>query len=429
MPKQKVFDIRPPQSKKEKKQKVEVKIRLASKKRKQREKIDVLKTKGFDLKRVSFSWLGQVFQKKFVLFLFFVFGLVFVFLHLGARIEIEVWPKTRTLFFEKEIVVDGQALRSNFVKAVIPGKIFSKEQTTSRDYQSTETGWSEGKAKGRIKVVNNYTLRQVLVQKTRFLSADGKLFYLTKGVEIPSGTSRMVTVVAAEAGPEYNIKPTKFSIPGLLGSPRYTAVYAESLEPMSGGYREQVKQVSKDDLQKAEDSLTNELTNALEQDLRTAAGSLFELPAGAFDHQLLERTFSAKEGDKVEKFSLTLSMASKGFGLKKEELEGLLNYLAKEMLEQDEEVKENGFAIELIVNKLDFENQKMFLRAKVSVDVLKKVDSQLLRKSLLGKSIEETENYLSSLSNVEKAKINVSPFWIQRIPQDPKRLDLKIKVD
>jgi hypothetical protein len=198
---------------------------------------------------------------------------------------------------------------------------------------------------------------------------------------------------------------------------------------MSGGYREQVKQVSKDDLQKAEDSLTNELTNALEQDLRTAAGSLFELPAGAFDHQLLERTFSAKEGDKVEKFSLTLSMASKGFGLKKEELEGLLNYLAKEMLEQDEEVKENGFAIELIVNKLDFENQKMFLRAKVSVDVLKKVDSQLLRKSLLGKSIEETENYLSSLSNVEKAKINVSPFWIQRIPQDPKRLDLKIKVD
>lgn len=429
MPNQKVFDIRPPQKRKEKKQEVEVKVKVVPKGRKSIKKIIVSKRKKLNLNKVSFSWVGQVLQKRFVLFVFLGFGLIFAFFHFNARVEIEVWPKSRSLSFEKEVLVDTEILRSNFVEAIIPGQIFSKEQTISQDYQSSGKGWDESKASGQIKVVNNYLLHQTLVEKTRFLSADGKLFYLTKRAEIPSGTSRMVTVVAAEPGPEYNIKPTSFSIPGLLGSPRYTSVYAESLEPMRGGYRKEVNQVSGEDLQRAEDSLTNELTNILERDLRDMAGPLFEIPVGAFDHQLIEKTFSAKEGDKVDQFSLVLSMTSKGFGLKKEELDGLLNYLTKEMLEEDEEIKENSFQIELIVNKIDFENQKLFLKAKVSVDVLKKVDGQSLKKALLGKSIEESKSYLSSLPNIEKMKLELSPFWIQTIPQNPERLDLKIKVD
>ncbi len=74
--------------------------------------------------------------------------------------------------------------------------------------------------------------------RTRFLALDGKIFRLTKGITVPGAkivegkiipSSIEAAVIADQPGEAYNIGPvSRFSIPGLKGTPKYEAFYAES---------------------------------------------------------------------------------------------------------------------------------------------------------------------------------------------------------
>jgi len=379
----------------------------------------------FQLKTKSLS-----ISKKISILCFLLFCALVFFLHLGAKAEIEIWPKTEPVFVEENLFADVEVSQSDFSKKTIPAIFFSKEKAASQEFVATGILEKEGRASGKITVYNNYHLPQTLVVKTRFISAEGggKLFYSKKTVHIPPGEHLDVEVEAAEPGPEYNIKPSVFAIPGLQGTPRYTAVHGESSSPMKGGFIGQVSQVTKKDLEKAKNDLYSHLASLLETELRNTAGPLFLLLEEAIQNETLESSCSKEAGEEAEKFTCSLRLRADSLGVLESDLK---DFARKSILQKTpgKKIKEDSLEIEPFVEKTDFETKKLALKLKIKAEIFSDIDTDLLKKRLQGKSLEESEILLKDYSEIEKTKIRIFPPWKQRVPQDLKKIKVRLSLD
>lgn len=113
------------------------------------------------------------------------------------------------------------------------------------------------KAEGDVVIYNNFSEQpQKFVKGTRISTTDGKIFRTTGDVVIPGKSGSTPGQVNAHVqadvdGVEYNIGPTKFTIPGLKATPKFKDFYAESSKTMTGGASGNSNEVSDADLQKA----------------------------------------------------------------------------------------------------------------------------------------------------------------------------------
>lgn len=102
---------------------------------------------------------------------------------------------------------------------------------------------AEEKATGTIEVFNEYGTGSVrLIKNTRFVTESGLVFRVPATVVVPGKKgakpgSVTVTVFADQAGSEYNVGSSRFTLPGLKTSPdMYAKIYARSSVPMTGGF-------------------------------------------------------------------------------------------------------------------------------------------------------------------------------------------------
>ncbi len=412
MARKKIYDIRPPQRKKP--------IGAGGKK-------GSLKLPS--LPSFSFS-LGDRFQALLSGALPFVLGFLvllggFLFLHFRASAKIVVFPAAEPVSFKKEVTVKVGEEGVNFNGGFLPGEAVFSEKEVSEDFSATGVSETATKARGKITVINDYNLSQILVEDTRFLSADSKLFYSTQWVEVPAGGEREIEVVAADPGPEYNIKATSFSIPGLLGSTRYTSVYGESKEAMKGGSTGEVSIVTAGDFMRAEEKLEVRTEEEVKEKLKNEFKDK-EVLDSAVEVEVLDTRSSADEGEVVDNFSLTVNAKAQTVAFKREDLRELVLFWAEGELQENEEVKADSLKINSSVSRKNLGEGTLDLEVRVEMEAVKKVDENELKKSLLGKSERETRAYLSDYEPVEKAEVRLSPFWIRRIPQNPEKVELEI---
>ena len=278
MPK-KIFDILPPEEKKnqgtqkprpwpekkeeaEKKEKEEVGVVLMDEVLKLKEEQRHFPTRKSFKKKQFILRTGIL----FLFLLLFISGLGYVFF---SKTKIEIWPQMEAFSLKETIVVDPSLTEADFESKIFPGKVFENKKSASKEFSSSGTMIKEKRARGVIRVFNAHSVSpQPLLVNTRFVSADGKLFRSEKRVVIPGGRYEGgklvpghldIMVKAAEPGAEYNIGPSVFSIPGFAGTAKYTTFYAESYEPMSGGFRGEVPQVTQEDLDSARNTLVGQL--------------------------------------------------------------------------------------------------------------------------------------------------------------------------
>ncbi len=130
------------------------------------------------------------------------------------------------------------------------------------------------RATGKITIYNTYsTAPQRLIKNTRFATPEGLVFRINESVEVPGSTKDAKGAivpgeVAAEVfadgtGEQYNIKPTRFLLPGLAGSEQYEKIYAESIIDFTGGYEGMKFVMDEAEFKTTEQALQLELRDAL----------------------------------------------------------------------------------------------------------------------------------------------------------------------
>lgn len=410
----KIFDILPPEKPERKKQFIE--------------KEDFIEEEEIKLTDTPAS-KSQV--KKGLLFILLV--LVFV-IALGFKIskaEIQIWPAIREVTFEAKITVDQDTESYAFGNDIIPGEIFEVEKSVSDNFVST--GKALIRAEGVIRLYNAYTTKsEVWLKGTRFVSSDGKLFKSKDRIHIPGAEIQNgklnpsqvdVPVIAAEAGEEYNIGPSHFSIFVFRGTSRYTKFYGESFESMKGGGES--PQVTEEDLERAEETLIDRIKLEVEKALEDKTARDFVFVKDIAEIEILEKVSLTKAGD--EKDSFNFKVRAKGITLlfKKEDVESFVKNFILLQIVGDETIYEKNLKIDYTLDILDLDSGRVVLFLIFSAELYPKIDLVLLKKSLIGKSLKEAETFLEGQPEIINTEIKLWPFWVNSIPQ---KLD-KIEID
>ncbi len=353
------------------------------------------------------------------------------------KAEIVLTPKTEPIVLNLEMTIDKNIQGSDIQTNKIPGQIISVQKEKEKEFDATGKKKIYEKARGIITVYNEWgSSLQTLVASTRFLSKDGKLFRTAKTISVP-GFKRVegrdipgtidVEVIAAEAGEEYNIKPTSFTIPGFEGSSKYAGIYGRSAEATKGGKVGEATVVSKDDLEKAKEFLSQGIKEEIIGALEDEAPEGYKLLDAAIQEPEIEYISDTEVSAITEKFimkakSFAQAMIFSEEEIKKIALENLFSKLSnqKEIVSEDEIFDYGG-------PNLDIAQGQMILPVHLEGIVRWKIDPLLIKEDLLGKNEEELKTYLSDLKEIEKAKVSFWPFWVKRVPLTVNRVDINIK--
>ena len=392
---------------------------------------------------------------KILFFFFFFFASIGVFAFLFfSKTWIEIWPETRTLSLKTDIVVGlGTDSSLNFEEKTVPGKIFENEESSSKNFSASGKTTKEVKAKGIIRVFNEYsTSPQPLLINTRFVSDKGKLFRSIRREIIPGmhyEKGKLVAgfvdieVAAAKAGNSYNIGPSTFSIPGFRGTAKYTYFYGKSFSNMKGGFEGEVSQVSDEDIRKSELVLAKELKEKSKNSLKKSISSDYVLPDKAIIQDIVSSSSSVKPGAEAESFNLQIKIKSIGVAIKKAEFNKFIEEFINSKILRSEKFQKSSLKIEYLSNaQLPIEENKegeststasisgkVALSIKVRFKTYKKIDLFELKKQLTEKSPEEVKKFLQDLPQVKKIEIKSWPFLRKEIPDDRNKIKLDLNLD
>ena len=297
------------------------------------------------------------------------------------------------------------------------------------------------KAQGVIRVYNNYSAAsQALLVNTRFVSDDGKLFRTPKKVVIPGGnyggngklTAGFVDieVVAGQPGEEYNIDASTFSIPGFAGTPKYTVFYAKSFEPMKGGAKKEAPYVAQEDLDRAKEFLTKiSLTEGKTALMDSISSGGYTLIDGAISIKAEDFLALTELGQEAESFSAQIKATAKAVVFKEQALKSFsINYIQRNFT-PEEKLIEQFLLIEYFPEKIDLKKGEIALKIAISAKSHSAPEEIIVKEMIKNKSIGEIENILRDIPQIEKARVEFWPFWVNLSPDDLKRINIAMILD
>jgi len=352
-----------------------------------------------------------------------------------SKAEIEIWPEMDTFKSKLEVIVDEKIKEPDLSANIIPGCFLEEQNSFSQQFPSSGKIVKSGKAEGTIRVYNDYSaLSQPLRANTRFMAASGEIFRTPTRIVIPGKKTEKgkevsgqidIKVVADKPGPEYNIEPTTFSIPGLVGTSLYTKFYGKSFKAMSGGFEGEARQVTEEDLEKAKIAVTERLMMEGEQILRKEAiDSGLILLEEAFWQEIKAAFSSVEVGTGIENFDFSAEVKSNALLFKEKDIEKLIlnevpenKKLYKESLSMNWESKE-----------IDLIQGKVTLDLEFSGKIYSDIDKIDLKRNLKGKKLLEVEALLERVPGISEVKISSWPFWIKKIPRNLDRVEIRLKL-
>lgn len=369
----------------------------------------------------------------FVLSAVIITGLVFYLVLPKAEIKItaqrEKLPIVLKVSAEKNLGQVDLSLNK------IPAQLVKLEDSQSMEFPTTGERQLNEKAKGIITVFNTYSSSpQTLVETTRFLSTEGKIYRLTKTINIPGAqieegkiipSSIDVEVEADQPGAEYNIGPSDFSIPGFKGSPKYSAFYGKSKKDIAGGSTEKVRVLTQDDFDKAKDKIWTDLEQKIQQELDSQIPQNFKLLDEAIDLQIGELKSSIEVGGKAESFTLTVRGIAKALIFSDQDLNQLLKYsLFGESADTKEFTDLSTLNYEDI--KKDIDKGQMSFTVRGEQEIIWSVDKEEIKRIIAGKKEADVRQIFSERPEIKEAQISFRPFWIKTIPKEINKIDVTV---
>lgn len=348
---------------------------------------------------------------------------------------ITIAPKLEPFSSDVDISVSGNVDSLDQANKMIPGVIEEVEiKSTSKKFNSTGEKDVGVKTQGTVILYNNYSSSpQPLIASTR-LQSQGKTYFLLSETTIPGAKieggeqvpgKKEVMVEAEESGEEYNIGPSNFVIPGLAPS-RQKNIYGKSEVSFSGGSTKQVKVITEEDLNKAKESLLEEIFQKGIEDIESKIKKERMIVESTAQKEIIELKTNGENEKEMDNFEMELKAKIIAMSFYKDDLEKLIftnlnNELAQEKFFVDENIEEG---IDFEGTDFNVEHKKLDLRLHINKQVGWRIDETVVKKAIKGKTSEESVKYLLENSIGEKAEVNFWPFWIKKVPQ----IEKKIKV-
>ena len=364
------------------------------------------------MKKNVFIYLGST----VLLLILTVLGLV----NQSYKTLIIIKPKVEPIEANFNVQVDNlggdNSIRGQIIEIVTEDqeKFPAKNSTNEYDYAQAE-----------IKIINNSSQGQTLVNKTRFLSSKELLFRLTKEVFIPAHQSIKAVIRADKPGPDYEIGPDRFTIPG-LSSALQSKIYGQSDAPMTGGVKN-VGLIEQKDIDQAKKELQEKIYQKILDEFKKQIND----PTNkvAFQTKILSENIDAKAGDKKSEFNLRMKIQAGGVAFKRDDLLNLAVVKLQEKIPAGQELwqtEDDSLIYRLKEYNLTQQRALMEIQFRGKTAISKNNEA-LSKDKFKNLSEDEIKEYLNGVSGIEASEIKFSPFFLKKASSSEKRIEIKIK--
>ncbi|MDP3724983.1 MAG: hypothetical protein Q8R20_00750 [Nanoarchaeota archaeon] len=323
---------------------------------------------------------------------------------------------------------------------LLPGELLHATKNLEMSFPASGEENVEREATGKITIVNAFSSApQPLVARTRFQTPDGKIFRLFDAVTVPGAkiasgkiepSSIEAEVYADAAGEAGNIGPVeKFTIPGFQNdAARFKGFYARSTAPMKGGAKGFLPVPTEDDLVKAREKLKATLLGVLKSEVAILMSDSFDVLKDTTSFAVIrEETTPPTSGEKT--FSLFMEADLRQFVFKKDDLKNIIVSRARlsEDIPKDVEFDVHEFTLAYNDVAADLGAERVQFGVKGEVVFRARVDPQTLTGTLLGKSSEEVKKVIFGLPGLDRARVSLWPFWVNKVPQNEKKVKIVVE--
>ncbi|MFH1780524.1 MAG: hypothetical protein ABH841_00725 [Candidatus Nealsonbacteria bacterium] len=346
------------------------------------------------------------------------------------KAEISIWPKKSPLIVTTQVVIGKD----------IAAELKTQECSSSQEFPATGVKSLNTKSSGTIRVYNTYsTTPQVLIANTRFVSDGGKLFRTPQKIVIPGARyegSKLIpgeldiVVEAGEAGEEYNIGPSTFSLPALAGTSRYTAFYAKSFETMTGGSKNQTAQVIEADLISAQKSLSAIILDNCQKTLQASLSpEEYVINEEAFKSEIIESDPLVRVGQNVDKFTLNMKAKATVMIFQKNDIESFAEKYVAGKVPEGDQLDSNSVTFSYSPQSIDVNKGEIVLNVEVSAEIYSTIDENSIKEAIKSQSLDEVTASLKQFSEISDFQVRLWPFWANKTPVELENITIKLKLD
>ncbi|MDD5289642.1 MAG: hypothetical protein PHT40_00395 [Patescibacteria group bacterium] len=304
--------------------------------------------------------------------------------------------------------------------AELSGTYIEKDLNITKTFDVQNFKTEEGKSGGAVKIINKNTKNQTLIATTRFLSPNNLLFRLKNSVVVPAGGEIIGEIEADEAGAKYDIAPTTFTIPG-LSTDLQKKIYGVSSQVMSGGVRK-IGTLTAAEIATAQKTVLDSLDESIIKEIGAD-----ESKTVLFEKEIKDEKISAKDGDKVEKFTVTIKVKVQAAIIAKDKiLEYAKTEYNKTLAEKEEVVNFDlkSFKVSLV----DIAKESATVKITLSAAILGLPEpSEFNKQKLYGLDAKGVRFFFSQYENIKDAEVVFSPFWVKTVPSLADHVEIRIK--
>ncbi len=336
-----------------------------------------------------------------------------------ARATIYITPQKQPIATTVEIEVLPNVSSTLSGSNILPGQIKVSEEEISDQFSASGVREKKVKARGTVTIINNYSRPQTLIATTRLLSPEGKLFRTTKTIIVPPGGKTEVEVVADKEGKEYEIGPTRFTIPGLWEGLQ-DKIYGVSEKPMSKTIIKE-NYVTAEDLEKAKQTLLQRLAAKTTKQLEQPNTKVI------VKTDIISSKPEKNAGEVATSFTFTITAKVTAVAINEKDLQEIAaTNLKLDTPKNLEYLSFNPDSINLELIRANPEGNSATLKLYVEGLATVKLDNLYQVKDILGFAKQDVEKYFLSIKGIKTVKVHFTPAWVKSVPPLEDHVEIKI---
>jgi len=376
---------------------------------------------------------GSLWKKSIVCFVILILVVLSLREFISAgKATIEIWPKTEKVSFQVFLSANNKIEDIDLITQAVPLTFLEEDFTISQRFAASQEEVKE-KARGTIRVYNKYHLPVTLIAKTRFQSSGEppRVFLAEKKFTIPANGYTDIKVVAAEAGEEYNIEPSSFSIPGLRKySPTlYYKVYGKSFSKMQGGRISKVFRIKEEDVEKAKTAILSQAEKEALDRLQKKAGKEYKILEKTLDIEVVDTTLAdAQIGQEKEDFLYQAEIRARVAAVRLSHILKFIKEYVNSQIPPDKVLNPDTLAIKKFQGNVDVEGI-VTLDVEFEGEVYSKIDETALKEVSRLQTAKNIRRYIREIypEILKEPRVRFRPFFAKKAPKNISNIDILLK--